>query len=112
MLRSLLTYARDEIVRALGGIPRDRYASAVSACETSTATAEVLAAAIDDAVAMAYDADGRCRDCCRGIGRGHADHCGLAAVLAPLVGTARAVVDRQHERAVEIARAGRAEAQA
>lgn len=112
MLRSLINRASQIAIEYLGGTTRDKERAAIDLVEQANATASTLAGAIDDAVAMAYDAHGQCRDCCRGIGRGHADYCGIAMVLAPLIGTARTVADRQHERAVEIARAGRAEAQA
>jgi hypothetical protein len=111
-LRTMLSAARVAAIRMLGGTTREHVDAASEMALSSLVTASTLAGAIDDAIAMAYDANGQCRDCCRGIGRGHATYCGIALVLAPLIGTARAGIDRQHEHAIKVAASGKSELQA
>jgi hypothetical protein len=112
ILADILSVARAMAITWLGGTTLDREHAAVAFAERMVDTCSTMAGAIDDALAMVYDARGRCRSCCRSRDCGHADVCEIAPVIAPLIGTARALADRQHERAVETARGGRAEMRA
>jgi hypothetical protein len=112
ILVDILSVTRAKAITWLGGTTPDREQTAVTFADRMHDTCSTMAGAIDDALAMVYDARGRCRSCCRSRDCGHADVCEIAPVIAPLIGTARALADRQHERAVETASSGRAEMRA